>query len=591
VPELAGIVSRFARNRELSCTAVNGSAAPALNEPPNGCAIFHAFRQMRGDSMQAWNYGDILDAIDATVAPDRIALIHGDQVIRWRDFSRRTNNLARALVENGARPGDKIAFYMRNCPQYSEGIAAAFKARLTHVNVNYRYVDQELIYLLDNADAAVVVYGTEFAPRVAAIRAQLPKVRQWIEVAESSTGANDSIDYEALAGVGDGRPLGIQRTGDDMLFLYTGGTTGMPKGVMWRHDDLWKGTGAGGNPRIGVPPSPDLDSYIRRLATETPPVNLPLPPMMHGTGLLSAVGAMTHAGTCVTLANRSFDPDEALSAIERHRVTAATIVGDAFARPMVEALDRSPGKYGISSLRFVTSSGVMWTKEVKAGLLRHNPELTLIDGFASSEALGLGSSVMTATQTIEVASFTLGPTCKVFTEDYREVAPGSGEAGMVGVCGALPMGYYKDEAKTAKTFPVIDGVRYSIPGDWVRVEADGKLTLLGRGSNCINTAGEKVYPEEVEEALKAHATVADALVVGIPDPKWGQAITAVVQLHRGHALDERAIIDFVRDRIAAYKVPKRILAKPDLERAPNGKADYKHIREYAEAALRASPGH
>jgi len=536
--------------------------------------------------MTAWNYGDILDAVDCAVPPDRIALIHGDRVTHWRDFSRRTNNFARALRANGATTGDKIAFYMRNCPQYSEAIAAAFKARLTHVNVNYRYVDQELIYLLDNADAAVVVYAAEFAPRVLAIRDRLPNVAQWIEVADGHPGAGDSADYEALAAVGDGKALGLARAGDDMLFLYTGGTTGMPKGVMWRHDDLWRGTGAGGNPRINVPPSPDLDSYIERLGNEIAPVNLPLPPLMHGTGLLSAVAAMTHGGTCVTLPSRSFVPDEALAAIERHRVTAATIVGDAFARPLVEALDKSAGRIDISSLRFVSSSGVMWTKEVKAGLLRHNRDLTLIDGFASSEALGLGSSVMTSAQTIEVAKFSLGPTCRVFTEDHREVAPGSGEAGMVGVSGALPVGYYKDPEKTARTFPVINGVRYSIPGDWVRVEADGTLTLLGRGSNCINTAGEKVYPEEVEEALKAHDSVADALVVGIPDPKWGQAITAVVQLHPGEVLDERALFDFVRTRIAAYKVPKRILAKADLARAPNGKADYKHIREFAELALR-----
>ena len=536
--------------------------------------------------MTGWNYGDILDAVDAIVPPERVALIHADQVVRWRDFSRRTNNLARALLEIGARPGDKIAFYMRNRAQYSEGIAAAFKARLTHVNVNYRYVDHELVYLLDNSDATVVMYAAEFSPRVAAIRAQLPKVKQWVEVADGHTGAADVVDYEMLAGVGDGAPLGIERSGDDMLFLYTGGTTGMPKGVMWRHDDLWRGTGAGGNPRIGVPPSPDLAAYVERLRSETPPVNLPLPPMMHGTGLLSAVSAMTHGGTCVTLPARSFDADEALAAIERHKVTAATIVGDAFARPIVEALEKAKVKPDISSLRFISSSGVMWTREIKAGLLRHNPELTLIDGFASSEALGLGSSVMTRDRAIDVAKFSLGPTCKVFTEDHREVVPGSGEAGMVAVSGPLPVGYYKDGAKTAKTFPVIGGVRYSIPGDWVRVEADGTLTLLGRGSNCINTAGEKVYPEEVEEALKAHESVADALVVGIADAKWGQAITAVVQMEEGATLDELALKDFVKTRIAAYKVPKRILAKSDLLRAPNGKADYKHIREYAEAQLR-----
>ncbi len=535
--------------------------------------------------MTGWNYGDILDAVGAIVPSERIALIHGDHVVRWPDFSRRTNNLARALLDGGAQPGDKIAFYMRNRAEYSEAIAAAFKARLTHVNVNYRYVDHELVYLMDNADAAVVVYAAEFAQRVAAIRPQLPKVRRWIEVADGHASAGDVIDYETFAGVGNGLPLDIERSGDDMLFLYTGGTTGMPKGVMWRHDDLWRGTGAGGNPRIGVPPSPDLASYVARVRIEPPPVNLPLPPMMHGTGLLSSVSAMTHGGTCVTLRSPSFDPDEALAAIERHRVTAVTIVGDAFARPLVDALDRGEPERDISSLRFINSSGVMWTREVKAGLLRHNAALTLIDGFASSEALGLGSSVMTRDRAIDVAQFSLGPTCKVFTEDHREVAPGSGEAGMVAVSGPLPTGYFKDAQKTAKTFPIINGVRYSIPGDWVRVEADGTLTLLGRGSNCINTAGEKVYPEEVEEALKAHPNVVDALVVGIADAKWGQAITAVVQLEVGTELDERGLRDFVRTRIAAYKVPKRILAVADLARAPNGKADYAHIRDYAQARL------
>jgi acyl-CoA synthetase (AMP-forming)/AMP-acid ligase II len=535
--------------------------------------------------MRGWNYGDILDAVDALVPPDRAALVHAERVLTWRDFMRRTNNLARTLAANGAVPGDKIAMYMRNRPEYSEVIAAAFKARLTHVNVNYRYVDRELIYLLDNADATVVVYAAEFAPHVAAIHADLPKVTQWIEVADGAAVAPGCLDYETLAETGAGAPLDIERSPDDMLFLYTGGTTGMPKGVMWRHDDLWRVTGAGGNPRIGTPPSPDLAAYCLRLREEAPPINLPLPPMMHGTGLLAAIAAMTHGGTCVTLPSRRFDAEEALAAIERNRVTAATIVGDAFARPIVEALDRNPGRYDISSLRLISSSGVMWTKDVKAGLLRHNPELTLVDGFASSEAIGLGSSVMTRDRSIEVASFTLGPTCKVFTEDHREIRPGSGEAGMVGVCGAIPLGYYKDPDKTAKTFPVIDGVRYSIPGDWVRVQADGSLTLLGRGSNCINTAGEKVYPEEVEEALKAHPSIADALVVGIPDPKWGQAITAVVQLCEGASLEERTVADFMRGRVAAYKIPKHILAKPDLGRAPNGKADYKAIREYAQTAL------
>lgn len=534
-------------------------------------------------SSYPWNYGDILEAIDQVIPEDRPAFIHGERVVPWGDFTRRSNNLARALLDGGAAQGDKIAFYLRNCPEYGESIAAAFKARLTHVNVNYRYVDHELVYLMDNSDATVVIYGAEFAGHVQEIRSQLPGVSQWIEVDDGYSGAEDATLYDGLVANGDGTPLNLKRSPDDLLFLYTGGTTGMPKGVMWRHEDLWCVTGAGGNPRLGLPPSPDLEAYINRLDEEQPPVNLPLPPIMHGTGLLSAVNAMTHGGTCVTLTGRSFEADEALAAIDRHKATATTIVGDAFARPMVEALDAQPGRYDISTLANINSSGVMWTRDIKAGLLRHNENLVLADAFSSSEAIGLGASVMTKDAVIEVAKFTLGPSCKVFNENLEEV--GVGESGMVGVTGFLPVGYFKDEEKSAKTFPVIDGVRYSIPGDWVRVEEDGSLTLLGRGSNCINTGGEKVYPEEVEEALKHHESVSDALVVGLPDDKWGQSVNAVVSLHDGFDLDEIALRDFTRKELAGYKLPKRILLKGDLERAPNGKADYKLIREYAADAL------
>ncbi len=536
-----------------------------------------------------WNYGDILNAVDRVTPGDRPALIHGDRIIRHDEFVRRTNNLARNLLENGARPGDKVAFYMRNCPEYSEGLAAAFKASLTHVNVNYRYIEHELTYLLDNSDATVVLYHSEFEPMIERIHGQLPGVRQWIEVREGHTHSeSEESYYEELVNLGDGSEVDVEHSPDDLLFIYTGGTTGMPKGVMWRHDDLFKVLGAGGNPRLGIPPCHDLDELLERITTQAPPVNLPLPPMMHGTGLLSAINAMSNGGTCITLASRSFEPELALKNIDRHKVTAVTIVGDAFARPMLEALDASPGRYDISSIRYITSSGVMWTREIKAGLLKHNENMLLVDGFSSSEAIGLGSSVMTRDQEIDVARFTLGPHCKVFSEDGREIEPGSSETGMVAVSGHLPVGYYKDEEKTARTFKVYGGVRYSIPGDWVKVGKDGTLTLLGRGSNCINTAGEKVYPEEVEEALKLHVAVADALVVGVPDPKWGQAITAVVQLLPGFELDALDIHEFCREHLAAYKIPKHILEKDSLQRAPNGKPDYPSILQYAEEKLSRS---
>lgn len=528
----------------------------------------------------AWSYGDILENVEKITPPEQPALIHGDRVINWGDFTRRTNNLARNLLASGVKPGDKVAFYLRNCPEYTEGIAAAFKASLVHVNVNYRYIEHELVYLIDNSDAKVVIYQAEFQHHVDEIKHQLPEVTHWLSVDNGKPSS-----YETLAEEGDGTSPGVEHSPDDLLFLYTGGTTGMPKGVMWRHDDLFQVLGAGGNARLGTPPCADMDEFMGRLSSNPRTVNMPLPPIMHGTGLLSAIGAIANGGTCVTLPSKSFEAELALENIAKHKVTAVTIVGDAFARPIVEALDADPGKYDISSVSLISSSGVMWTREIKAGLLRHHDGLLLSDGFSSSEAIGLGASLMTKDEVIEVASFTLGPRCNVFTEDLKEVKAGSGQSGMVAVKGFLPVGYYKDQEKTDKTFKVINGERYSIPGDWVIVEDDGSLTLLGRGSNCINTAGEKVYPEEVEEALKFHDGVADALVVGVKDDKWGQSITAVVQMHEGQVADELELREFTKKHLAAYKVPKRILSKDDLGRAANGKADYKSIQTFAETAL------
>ena len=527
-----------------------------------------------------WSYGDILEAVEKITPEDQPALIHGNRVTNWGSFVHRTNNLARNLLASGVEPGEKIAFYMRNCPEYSEGIAAGFKAGLTHVNVNYRYIEQELIYLLDNSDATVVIYNSEFQHYVDEIKNQLLGVKLWLVVDDGKTSA-----YENMANNGDGSSPNIKHSPDDLLFLYTGGTTGMPKGVMWRHDDLFQVLGAGGNARVGTPPCADLAEFLERLKANPKTVNLPLPPLMHGTGLLSAVGAMAAGGTCITLTSQSFEPKLALENITKHKVTQVTIVGDAFARPMLEVLDENPEEYDISSVSVINSSGVMWTREIKAGLLKHNENLLLSDAFSSSEAIGIGTSLMTKDQTIDVAKFSLGPNCKVFSEGLIEVKPGTGESGMVAVRGFLPVGYYKDQEKTDKTFKIIDGVRYSIPGDWVRVEDDGSLTLLGRGSNCINTAGEKVYPEEVEEALKLHDTVADALVVGVKDAKWGQSITAVVQPNDGCMIDELELKEFSRKHLAAYKLPKKILVKGNLNRAPNGKADYKSIQEYAERQL------
>ncbi|MBK79754.1 MAG: acyl-CoA synthetase [Gammaproteobacteria bacterium] len=534
----------------------------------------------------AWNYGDILDGV-GEIDGARPALIHGDRTLTWADFTRRTNNLARRFLNRGAQAGDKVAFYLRNCPAYSEMLGACFKARLTHVNVNYRYVDEELHYILDNSDSRIVVYGAEFADHVAALRERLPDVWLWIEVTEgeATPRAEFAVSYEELAEIGDGAPLNIERSGDDMLFLYTGGTTGMPKGVMWAHDDLWHAGAAGATPATDMVPPADLDEHCRNVAANPGGVLVPCCPQMHGTGLLTTIAGLAMGGTVVTLTHPSFDPAELWEAVERHKVNSMAIVGDAFAKPMLRELDQNPDKYDISSVMSIVSSGVMWSPEVKQGLLRHNRNMVLTDSFGASEAVGFGRSDTTADGTTEVAKFQIGEHCKVFTEDFREIEPGSDEAGFVARSGAIPRGYYKDEEKTAKTFPVINGVRYSMPGDYCKVAADGTLLLLGRGSVCINTAGEKVYPEEVEEVLKTFPGVTDALVVGVPDEKWGQMVTGVVQPEPGATLDEAELQAHVRGHLAGYKTPKRILFKDSLGRASNGKADYKGITAFAKETL------
>ncbi len=538
----------------------------------------------------SWNYGDILDAVGAVIPPEKPCLIHDaiddTQVVSWGDFNRRTNNLAQRFLNRGAQASDKVAFYLRNCPAYLEALGACFKARLTHVNVNYRYVDDELWYILDNSDSKIVVYGSEFAEHVRALRERLPNVAVWVEVCEGPPAVEFAVSFDELAEIGDGAPVSMPRAGDDMIFLYTGGTTGMPKGVMWAHEDHWLAGTAGATAATNmIPPKHVAEHAANVKAAGGTGVLLPCCPLMHGTGLFTAIGTLAQGGTVVTMGGSSFDADAAWASVARHKVTGLAIVGDAFAKPLLRALDAEQGRYDISSVLGIISSGVMWSPEVKHGLLRHNPKMVLTDSFGASEAMGFGRSDTTADGTSEVAKFTLGPSCKVFKEDLTEAKPGSGEVGFVARTGAIPRGYYKDPEKTAKTFPIIDGVRYSMPGDYCRVEADGTLTLLGRGSVCINTAGEKVYPEEVEEVLKGHDAVHDALVVGVPDEKWGQMVTAVIQVENGAEIDEESLREYVRKRLAGYKTPKRIIRIENIGRANNGKADYKGVTAYVKQQL------
>ena len=535
-----------------------------------------------------WNLADIYETV-ARAIPDAPCQIQGERVQSWREFDRRANALAQDLLQAGLGHQSKVAAYLYNCPEYLESYLAAFKAAFVPVNTNFRYGPDELVYLWDNADAEAVIFHASFAQVVDRLRGQLPKVKRWYVVADGADMPDWAVHYEAVVAAGADVPaLPWQRSGDDLLFLYTGGTTGMPKGVMWRQDDLFSVLGGGANLARELPAITHIDELTARLRDAPPgsaPVFIPACPLMHGTGQFSALIHMVQGGCVVILDNRRFSADEIWQTVGHRRVTVMAIVGDAFARPMLEALDNNPGRYDLTSMRGISSSGVMWSQEVKQGLLRHLPQVTLADSFGSSEAVGLGGSASTAANSEQTARFLPGPLVKLFVEDtWREARVG--ERGLVAQTGFLPVGYYKDEAKTASTFKVIDGVRYSVPGDFAQLNADGSIMLLGRGSVCINTGGEKVFPEEVEEVLKRHPQIKDAVCVGVPDARFGQAICAVVELRTaGTALAAEDAAAHVKNHLAAYKAPRFAITVDSIGRAANGKVDYKGLTQLARTRL------
>ncbi len=515
------------------------------------------------------NFGDLFDEV-ARVIPDRLAVVHGDTRLTWREFDRRSNRLARKLTDAGLAPGSKVAFYLRNSPAYLELFAACAKARLTHANVNYLYVDDELFHVLHNSDAQAVVYDAEFAPHILSLAPRLSKVSVYLEVGDQAP-MDLATGFEAACREGDASPLGIERSGEDLYFMYTGGTTGYPKAVMWEHKHRIA--------VIGMSRAGDAASHARDVVQARGPIALPACPLMHSTGFTTAVSTLVAGGCVVLLPATSFDAELCLREIDRHKVERLAIVGDAFSVPILEHLRQHGSAFDLGSVSLISSAGAMWSAERKQELLEYFTLATLSDSLGSSEGSRLGSRTTSRGDGVATASFQLGPDAKVFTEDFREVMPGSGEAGMIATTGSIPLGYYKDEARTAKTFPTIDGVRYSMAGDWCVLEADGTLTLLGRGNNCINSGGEKVYPEEVEEALKLHPDVDDVAVIGVPDERWGQAVAAVIRTRAEVPLDDATIRSHLQDRLARYKHPKRIRCVDARIRHANGKVNYRAVRK------------
>ena len=540
-----------------------------------------------------WNYANLWESV-AKATPDRPALIHGDKTIAWKDFDRRANALAKVMVEAGVAKQSKVAAYLYNGPEYIETYFAAFKAGLAPFNTNYRYGGDELTYLFDNADAEVVVFHASFAEMADKVRGRLPKVKAWIAVSEPGHPVPAwALDYDAIVAADvDHFEAPWGRSGDDLLIMYTGGTTGMPKGVMWRQEDLFKALGGGANLLLGLGALERVEEAGERakaMEASGAPLNITIPvaPLMHATGQFISFGSLIGGGAVATLVSRKFDPGQLFDEVDRLGVSGLIIVGPAFAAPMLDALDANPGRWTMPSLKRIVSSGAMWGLENKQGLLKHLPNVMLMDSLGSSEALGLASSTSGAGQATGTAKFVTGPNAAVFTEDGVRVEPGSGVRGLVAVGGHTPIGYYKDEEKSAKTFRTFEGRRWSVPGDWATVEADGSITLLGRGSQVINTGGEKVFPEEVEEALKKFPGVRDAAVVGVPDPRFGERICAVVDFVGDKAPALAELSAHVKSLLADYKAPRELVLAP-VVRAPNGKLDYKGIKAQALEALSAT---
>jgi len=540
-------------------------------------------------------YADLWEAV-ASAVPERPALIRGPRSLLWRDFDARANALAQHLLDAGLTHQSKVAAYLYNAPEYLETYFAAFKAGLVPFNTNYRYSSDELWYLLDNADAEAVVFHASFAPTLDAIRARLPKLRALIAVAEPEVPQPAwADDYERVVAQRVGRVVGPWgRSADDLMFIYTGGTTGMPKGVMWRQGDLFEAMGGGTNLLLGLGPLTSVEEAGERAklydapdALFPPARSIPVAPLMHATGQLISFSTLVLGGSVITLPSNQFRAEELFDEIVRVQAAGIIIVGMAFAVPMLETLEANPGRWDLTCLKRIFSSGTIWNAENKQRMLHHMPHVMFFDSLGSSEALGIGVSTTSAASETQTAHFTISERTAVFTEEGKRVQPGSGERGLVATTGFIPVGYYKDPEKSAKAFRVFEGTRWSVPGDWATVEADGSIALLGRGSLVINTGGEKVFPEEVEEAVKRYPGVRDVAVVGLPDRRFGERICAVVDAQDGAELTLPALAAHVRTQLANYKAP-RDLVLSKVARQPNGKIDYQAARAVALASLTAA---
>jgi acyl-CoA synthetase (AMP-forming)/AMP-acid ligase II len=540
-----------------------------------------------------FNLGDVNEAVAAAV-PDRDAIVHGDLRLTYGELAARTRRLANVLIDRGCTVRaerdelegwetgqDHLALYLYNGPEYLEGMLGAYKARVAPFNVNYRYVEEELRYLLNDSGAKAILYHSAFAPRLEAIRAELPKLQILLQVRDES--GNELLPgaewYEdALASVHD-RQATAARSADDLYILYTGGTTGMPKGVLWRQADIFPA--ALGGRQLGTGEEwADLDEIVETARNGGAKL-MPAPPFMHGAAHWLAFNAFTGGNTIVLPRNvETLDAADVWSTCVAEGVNILLIVGDAFGRPLLDELDRST--YDLSQMLMLVSGGAALSAGVKQQFLAKLPSMGIMDGLGASETGQQGTQITGAGAEASTGTFTPGPGMCIVSDDLtRVLAAGDEETGWLAQRGRVPLGYLGDEVKTTKTFPVIDGVRYSVPGDRARVNAEGLLELYGRDSVTINSGGEKIFAEEVEAALAHHPAVYDVIVAGRPSDRWGNEVVAVVQVRDGFEVSEAELLEECEKHVARYKLPKAFRFVDHMVRSPAGKADYRWAREQA----------
>jgi acyl-CoA synthetase (AMP-forming)/AMP-acid ligase II len=536
----------------------------------------------------AFNFADMFEhAVDAV--PDKIALVEGDRRLTYRELDEQTNRLARHLMGAGIGAGDHIGVYGYNSLEWVIAMLGALKISAVPVNINYRYVEDELRYLFSNADLKAVVYVQEFGPRIAAVIDDCPTLGHLVMIPDGTgtdQGAMDhAVIHEALAAEAADRGF-PERSADDIFIIYTGGTTGMPKGVMWRQEDIFFAL-AGGIDAFTRERVPDEFHHSKNAgASEGQLIFLIAPPLMHGAAQVATLMSLMQGNRLVLMPK--FDGGEVWNLVDREKVNSILITGDAMGRPLIEALDDSPDDLDLSSLLSVSSSAAVFSPTVKERFLDAFPNLVITDSIGATES-GFNGIITVGKDNTAMKgggpTVQAGPDTVVLDDDLRPLEPGSGVVGRLARGGNIPLGYYQDEKKTAETFVIgADGNRYSIPGDFALLEEDGSITLLGRGSVSINSGGEKIYPEEVEQALKAHAEVFDALVVGVTDERWGQRVAAVVAPRPGCTPTLDDLKEHCRKQIAGYKVPRELHLVAEIQRSPAGKPDYPGAKRLAEDA-------